>query len=209
MLDHDHTAANEGSGTMLFRLLKSILMILPQSTCYRVLRDRLISVSRFRQCTILGSVTTKLVQNDNNASISESVITANTKSFVSRTNYIRSIHCTATWDTIRQDSLEMRKAVSEQVDDDEGADRRSWLGYESKEEQVQTEQRYQNDKRQVIRIEDISPGYHDIDSVSNPPVVKEYVVPDENNDHVSNNKPSKETGEENHWKQFWASAENN
>jgi hypothetical protein len=40
---------------MLFKALKALLMMLPQSTCYHVLKDRLVSVSRFRQSSFAAS----------------------------------------------------------------------------------------------------------------------------------------------------------
>lgn len=40
---------------MLFKALKALLMMLPQSTCYHVLKDRLVSVSRFRQSSFGSS----------------------------------------------------------------------------------------------------------------------------------------------------------
>jgi hypothetical protein len=49
MLEVDVDPDEEGSGTMLFKALKALLMMLPQSTCYHILKDRLVSVSRFRQ----------------------------------------------------------------------------------------------------------------------------------------------------------------
>lgn len=49
MLEVDVDPDDEGSGSMLFKALKALLMMLPQSTCYHILKDRLVSVSRFRQ----------------------------------------------------------------------------------------------------------------------------------------------------------------
>ncbi|KAL3923350.1 MAG: hypothetical protein SGARI_006237, partial [Bacillariaceae sp.] len=41
MLETDLNPLKEGSGTMLFQTLKCILMLMPQSACYSILRDRL------------------------------------------------------------------------------------------------------------------------------------------------------------------------
>lgn len=84
--DNDRT--DEGSGFMLFKLLKSLLMILPQSTCYRILRDRLTSVARFRQ-------TVPIVKR---------VDAGDTESFVNRILTVRHLHCRVTWEAIRADS---------------------------------------------------------------------------------------------------------
>jgi len=84
----------EGSSTMLFRTLKSILMLLPQSTSYKVLRKRLLTVAKFRQSSFKISNTT------------------HTKFFLSFPEFFlllvqaRKIHVASRWKTIRSSSLE-------------------------------------------------------------------------------------------------------
>ena len=50
---------------MLFLALKAILMLLPQSTCYRVLKERLDSTARFRQSAIGPPSSTHVGANKN------------------------------------------------------------------------------------------------------------------------------------------------
>lgn len=201
MLELDRKHSDEGSGTMLFQLLKSILMILPQSTCYRVLRDRLVSVSNFRQSTMIR-----------NASKVKGVVDlkklpSGTDQFVGRTRYIRNIHCRATWQAIRQESLEVKTLTAENADND-GADRRSWLGYSGKEEQLAAERTFRNEKRNTVRIEDISPGYHDMSLSGNHKNVNNFTVPIENDEHAGGiDEVHTADDDENLWKSFWASAD--
>merc|ERR1740124_75598 len=56
MLEADDNVEAEGSGAMLVKTLKLLLMIVPQSTCYRILRDRIVTISRFRQSTLVCAV---------------------------------------------------------------------------------------------------------------------------------------------------------
>jgi hypothetical protein len=193
MLERDHRQCNEGSGTMLFQLLKSILMILPQSACYRILRDRLVSVSKFRQSTMLK------VKGENGLKN----LSDDTRKFVARTYYVRNLHCLATWRTVRQDSLEVTKRDREVIHD-EGADRRSWLGYESKEEQFDAERVHRDGKKRAVHIEDISPGYHDMGSSNHQITVHDFVVPTENEGQHQTEGDDLDT---NQWKKFWASAD--
>lgn len=101
MLEHDKDSRiSEGSGTMLFCALKSLLMILPQSTCYRVLRDRLSSISRFRQSTNMAGTSTasrgSILQTQN----------GKTELYVNRVLLIREMHCKSAWEAIRAESFE-------------------------------------------------------------------------------------------------------
>lgn len=201
MLERDAQETEEGSGMMLFQLLKSVLMILPQSACYRILRDRLVTVSRFRQSTIASSTTF-------HSDLESNTSKAEARRFVNRILEIRTMHCSATWQTIRQDSLETSSQRVQEHVEDEGADRRSWLGYGSKDEQLKAEEAYQNGKNHVFRIEDVSPGYHDIGSNTNP--TKDFEVPDEEGD-VETTPPLQEADvnkeDEIQWKQYWATVD--
>ena len=205
MLERDRKPSEEGSGTMLFQLLKSILMILPQSTCYRVLRDRLVSVSNFRQSTMIRRASKIKVD------MKSMVLPSSTKDFVARTCYIRTLHCQATWQAIRQDSLEVKRMLPEIAATD-GADRRSWLGYSSLEEQSATERTFRDGKKQTVRIEDISPGYHEMSSSGNQIQVNNFIVPmdHENGPGVVDGIPTVDNDDDdddNQWKDFWASAD--
>ncbi|KAL7537668.1 hypothetical protein ACHAXR_007987, partial [Thalassiosira sp. AJA248-18] len=52
MLECEDDPYHEGSGAMLFRTLKSIMMLLPQSTSYMILKERLTSMARYRQSAV-------------------------------------------------------------------------------------------------------------------------------------------------------------
>ena len=47
MLESDDDPTREGSSAMLFRCFKSLLMLLPQSTSYAILKDRLQQLVNF------------------------------------------------------------------------------------------------------------------------------------------------------------------
>lgn len=93
MLQQDEGRTQEGSSAMLYRVLKSILMALPQSTSYMILKDRLISVSRFYLSMRAHS----------NGIDSE---TRYTRAFVDSLLEIRTLHCDVKWRSIRASSLE-------------------------------------------------------------------------------------------------------
>jgi Domain of unknown function (DUF3434). len=123
MLDCDDNPALEGSGAMLYRVLKSILMVLPQSTAYRILQQRLLSVARFRQSAVYLQ-----------GMPSVEIRGTNTEIFVHRILEVRRLHCDAKWRYIRSESLEVSGVPTyEAVDSDAG--RRSWLGYSSQQEE--------------------------------------------------------------------------
>ena len=156
MLECDDNPASEGSGNMLFRTLKSLLMLIPQSTCYRILRDRLVSISRFRQSTLAGSCPKK---DDSLRSISDA--------FVSRVLEVRKQHCDARWEEIRADSLETAERDDRNFIDD-GESRREWLGYATKEEEDAARARYREEKRRLSRefsIEEVKNEYNELGSM--------------------------------------------
>jgi hypothetical protein len=203
MLDQNKNSTDEGSGAMLFQLLKSLLMILPQSTCYRVLRDRLVCVSRFRQSAIPPCVM--------NASKNQrsGKILVDTKTFVGRVLSVRELHCDATWQTIREESLEVPKRPKETIKD-EGADRREWLGYQSKEEQHEAMKNYKDTKnrRNGSFIEDAEDKYHELNAIEGeqPKALSENYDKDETTliprRRVGSDEPKKQQ-----WKHFWSDAE--
>jgi hypothetical protein len=128
MLESDEDPTEEGSGAMLYRLLKTILMILPQSTSYDVLQKRLLSVARFRQCAIhLEGMSTVSIKD------------TNTEIFVHRMVEVRKIHLGAKWRTIRSESLEPSSA-SDYENIDVGEGKREWLGYASITEEEKSKQ---------------------------------------------------------------------
>ena len=165
MLERDGDPTAEGSGAMLFKTLKFLLMIIPQSTCYSVLRDRLISISRFRQSTGIMPMVNFAVRSDQNEA-DRKRINEQTEVFVDRVLKVRAIHCDAMWQTIRSESLETQAPESPKLYHEEGESRRQWLGYASIEEQRKAEERYRREKRSQqqgggLSIEELQ-GYQDL-----------------------------------------------
>jgi hypothetical protein len=187
MLECDKNPIAEGSGTMLFQTLKSLLMLIPQSTCYNVLRDRLVSTSRFRQSVIA-------VRSADDGTI----LSKETEMFVNRVIEVRALHCNAMWETIRADSLESTLAESKQEDlsgHEEGEGRREWLGYSSKEEERVAQARHREEKRRRqndFAIEEDGNNYNDLESMT-------AEGPEPNKFF-----PNVETDES--WKDYWAQA---
>lgn len=194
MLESDADPTAEGSGTMLFQTLKSLLMLVPQSTCYRILRDRLSTVSRFRQSALAVVPMQEPIE-----------IPEETEAFVERVMSVRKLHCTARWNKIRSESLETKQREKmEHVDSEKG--RREWLGYSSKEEENASRQKYLEESRAGVVIEEIKDGYHDLESMDRTNV-KDY-LPNKDDDGAENSnmtsEEKEESGSEQQWKQFWA-----
>lgn len=95
MLDNDKKPLSEGSGTMLFQALKSLLMVMPQSSSFSLLQDRLVTTSRFRQSVIHLKVDDEAFE-----------LSKETELLVNRVLDVRDMHCDALWETIRVESLE-------------------------------------------------------------------------------------------------------
>ena len=187
MLERDSDANAEGSGAMLFKTLKSLSMIIPQSTCFRILRDRLTSVSRFRQST--RSI--RLSRNPKTQS-------GDTEAFVTRVVQVRALHCEAAWKAIRADSLEVPSIVKETLED-EGADKRSWLGYGSKEEETEAKQKYRDSKQNLgqtegFSIQEINKGYDDLEDIKGPSAAAPELEPNL-------------SLEDEIWRAYWAASE--
>lgn len=121
---------------MLFKSLKSLLLLLPQSTCYFILRDRLVSVSRFRQTTVPvaggsptvngrldsllhrqslvppGAATTIITNGCGTATNGSSGRGTSAggdamEVFLTRVLDVRALHCEGAWNAIRSESLEV------------------------------------------------------------------------------------------------------
>jgi len=169
MLETDKEPDSEGSGSMLFKALKSLLMILPQSTCYFVLKDRLTSISRFRQSAIRAPPLGISLRSKKEQSTSVSGSCLEVETYLQRVQYVRELHCTSVWNAIRADSLEM-PIMEEEEKFDEGADRREWLGYASKKEEHAAQEKFRDANRgqEGVKIEEIRNEYHDL-STSLPP----------------------------------------
>ena len=153
MLERDDDPTCEGSGSMLFQALKSLVMILPQSTCYFVLKDRLTSVARFRQ----SAVGDKPSRSKGKQSPRDDA-----NSFLTRVIHVRALHCKAAWETIRADSLEVPVLLVEKVED--GVSRREWLGYSSLKADREAQENYRQQKlrRRDAAVEEITEGLDDL-----------------------------------------------
>lgn len=165
MLERDIDPKAEGSGAMLFETLKFLLMIIPQSTCYNVLKERVASISRFRQSTGMMPKLNLGIRTDQNEADTKRT-KEQTDVFVERVLKVRATHCDAMWHTIRSESLESQPLVSPNLDHEEGESRRRWLGYASKEEQQKAEERYRREKQSQhqgsgLSIEELD-GYQDL-----------------------------------------------
>jgi hypothetical protein len=156
MLERDGDPTREGSANMLFQTLKALLMLLPQSTCYFVLRDRLASVSRFRQSAIANP---NPVRTRNNTKDDVSV-------YLHRILEVRMMHCRAAWDTIRADSLELPVDPIDLIDAESSRSR--WLGYSSTEEALEAQETYRREKsgRKDVSIERFAEGYDELASMT-------------------------------------------
>ena len=198
MLECDNDPKTEGSGGMLFRTLKILLMMLPQSTCYKILRDRLMTVSRFRQTALAAGR-----QNDEEEPSEEPLL-----EFAQRVMEVRTIHCNARWEAIRSESLETADRDDHSVIVDEGADRREWLGYANKEEESTAKERYREENRRSridFSIEEVHTDYHELHAIGSPPNKKS----SESEDTTKRIPPNPEQlGEhyerDDHWKGFWS-----
>ena len=200
LLECDGNPGSECSGYMLFRTLKSLLMLVPQSTCYRILRDRLVSISRFRQ-SALEKVNVQVKEDDTLRKVSES--------FVSRVLEVRRLHCDARWEAIRTDSLETatpRIDLNDFVED--GESRREWLGYSTKEEEDAARARYRAEKRRLsaeLSIEEIRNDYHDFNSMTQTDV--KCLLPNEHHRSAMDLDIEAQPSDEKQWKEYWERAD--
>lgn len=210
MLECDEDPGIEGSGAMLYRTLKSILMILPsQSSTYHILKERLVSISRFRQSAV------SLVN------MSQHPIESTTEVFVNRLLEVRSIHCQTKWDIIRLESLEVPE--EERIEDvDENESRRNWLGYESEKEEVAFKQKKRLEKEQIRsghhKFDNSDPknkSYKEFDSVMQDNQKDDKLSKDTIDEAQSSNVSTEELEskieeEKNNgaWKEYWTSAGN-
>lgn len=205
MLECDANPGSEGSGYHLFQTLKSLLMLVPQSTCYRILRDRLVSLSRFRQSALAGSTR---IKDDSLKTISNA--------FVSRVLEVRRQHCDARWEEIRADSLET-SARDDRFYAEEGERRREWLGYATKEEEDAARARFREEKRRLssgFSIEEINNEYKGFDSIKQTKVNRLLPNNEEETDAAQESLSGatdavleRQPSDEKPWKQYWENAE--
>jgi hypothetical protein len=196
MLECDEDPTEEGSSAMLYRLLKSILMILPQSTSYNVLQKRLLSVARFRQCAVHLEGMSNVEIRGTSAEI-----------FVHRILEIRKIHCNAKWRSIRSESLEPAN-VMDYDDVDVNVGKRNWLGYANEDEEIITKDMYRNvaNFRSDVdsNLSRTYRGFHGRDGGVSPDDREE--VHNESKQEDSQSKSDSSDDEEVKWKQYWEEA---
>ncbi|KAL3784627.1 hypothetical protein ACHAW5_003428 [Stephanodiscus triporus] len=134
MLECEDDPYQEGSGAMLFRTLKSILMLLPQSTSYIILKERLTSIARYRQSAVaLSGLSRKIVPG------------SEMDAFVKRIVSVRRLHCDAKWRNVRAESLEEpSRTLSEDQKLTAAQQRREWLGYADEEEELTAIEKIKN-----------------------------------------------------------------
>ena len=203
MLECNENPALEGSGAMLYRVLKSLLMLLPQSTSYNILQQRLLSVARFRQCAVHLHGMSYVEIRGTSAEV-----------FVHRILEVRQLHCNARWRSIRSESLEPFSVTDyDGVDIDEG--RRAWLGYANEEEEKQgrhkfrTEHSTRTENNEDRKHAEYS-GFHKDGNVS-PDDRDEADKKNENEEEKhDNNSDGDSEGEDDtkQWKEYWAEDEN-
>ena len=192
-------------------------MLIPQSACYNVLRDRLVSTSRFRQSVIA-----------NNSHDDEQNLSKETEVFVSRVLSVRSMHCRTVWETIRAESLEsmpshdkiLEKTENDEPTREEGADRRAWLGYVSVEDENETKAKLKDENQNDfadfdgVTIEEVGGKYNEFPSY--PQGAAKELFPNDGptvttkvaDKAISNPSPTDEMkgydDQEDEWKAFWS-----
>ncbi|KAL3786223.1 hypothetical protein HJC23_002474 [Cyclotella cryptica] len=138
LLECEDDPYNEGSGAMLFLTLKRVLMLLPQSTSYMILQERLLSVARYRQSAVALNAVSKHVE-----------IGSVTDIFVKRVLTARKIHVWAKWRMIRAESLQEVpcRIVTDEQKFNTQQQRREWLGYANEEDE-----KPQSKKSRVVNL---------------------------------------------------------
>ena len=168
MLECEDDPYSEGSGAMLFRTLKSILMLLPQSSSYMILKERLLSVARFRQSAVaLSGSATNIARG------------SMTDVLVKRVARIRKLHCDAKWRNIRAESLEEPcRLISDDQKLSAAQQRREWLGYADEDEEFNEREKIKHkllgDSSGRAEILGVYEELHDIES----PQLTQYVDED-------------------------------
>eukprot|EP00977_Amphora_coffeiformis_P011020 scaffold2632_cov158-Amphora_coffeaeformis.AAC.12 len=90
-------------------------------------------------------------------------------------------------------------SIEKEILEDEGADKRLWLGYGSKEEETEANQKYRNSKQNLGRIEgfsiqEINKSYEDLEAIKD---LSDAVPDGETNPPV----------EDEIWRMYWAASE--
>ena len=180
---------------MLFRTLKSILMVLPQSTSYMILKERLSSTARFRQSAAALYGLSKHVEKGSKTDI-----------FVTRLVRTRKIHCDTKWRNIRAESLENpSRVIGEEQKLVAAQQRREWLGYADEEDEIATKKKMKNEmlgygpgKAEMVGV------YEDLGEMKLPQV-GQYIS---NREEYNNCEACVDSGQKDkkgQWREYWAS----
>ena len=201
----------EGSGFFLFLTLKRIMMLLPQSTSYTILQERLSSVARYRQSAVSTNRTPIEVQAG-----------SQTDTFVKQIVKARKLHVWAKWRMIRAESLEEEpcRIVTDEQKFNAQQQRREWLGYANEEEELASKQKIKDDmlgnssdRAELVGV------YERLDEIETSKVTKQNEEQRPNKEHKASdreanpnevssktfnreNSNSNETKQE--WREFWA-----
>ncbi|KAL7450731.1 hypothetical protein ACHAWC_002599, partial [Mediolabrus comicus] len=192
LLECDDDPYQEGSGAMLFRTLKSILMVLPQSTSYMILKERLSSTARFRQSAVALHGLSKHVDKGSKTDI-----------FVKRLVSTRKLHCDAKWRNIRAESLEdPSRFIGEEQKVMAAQQRREWLGYADEEDEIATKEKM---KREMLgngpRKAEMVGVYEELNEMETPQLGSNK----DDNNTCETCVDSGDKDKKGQWREYWAS----
>jgi len=201
MLECDEHPCEEGSSAMLYRVFKSMLMLLPQSTSYNVLQRRLLSVARFRQCAVSLSGMSSSVTD---------VKGTTTEIYYLSILKVRQLHCDAKWRSIRSESLEPA-SVMDYDGIDVNVGKRDWLGYADEQEEVDAKERRKAASLRSLGGVTHDEGYKGFSNTNNDDTDDDDDG-DGEGENIQDGKEVEKEGEETDeaedtkWKEYWAEA---
>ena len=181
---------------MLFRTLKSILMVLPQSTSYMIMKERLSSTARFRQSAVALRGLSKHVEKGSKTDI-----------FVKRLVKTRKLHCDAKWRNIRAESLEdPSRFISEEQKLKAAQQRREWLGYADEEDEIATKEKMKKEmlgegpgKAEMVGV------YEGLEEVQSQSLQMGRKEEDGNNCDTCIDAGAGDEDKKGQWREYWAS----
>lgn len=196
LLECEDDPYQEGSGAMLFRTLKSILMVLPQSTSYMILKERLSSTARFRQSAVALRGLSKHVEKGSKTDI-----------FVKRLVKTRKLHCDAKWRNIRAESLEdPSRLISEKQKLRAAQQRREWLGYADEEDEIATKEKMKKEmlREGTVKAEMVG-VYEGLEEIQSQSLQMGRKEEDGNNCETCIDAEAGEEDRKGQWREYWAS----
>ncbi|KAK1736870.1 vacuole morphology and inheritance protein 14 [Skeletonema marinoi] len=193
LLECEDDPYQEGSGAMLFRTLKSILMVLPQSTSYVILKERLSSTARFRQSAVALRGLSKHVEKGSKTDI-----------FVKRLVKTRKLHCDAKWRNIRAESLEdPSRLIGEEQKLKAAQQRREWLGYADEEDEIATKEKMKKEMLEGPGKAEMVGVYEGLDEMQAAQMGRK-----EEEDNICEtciDAESEDKDKKGQWREYWAS----